>query len=307
MHYRHVGHSGLNVSVIGLGTWGWAESTDAYEAEAILGGFLDAGGTLVDTAAHYAAGDCEQLVGKAIEKLRHEVIIATKAGITNSHRDTSRKNLLDTLNQSLRRLRTDVIDIWQIAAWDKTTPLEETMEAISLAVSAGKVHYVGVSNFSAWQQTWFYQWAKELGVRLISNQVEYSLLNRSIEKDIVPASNETGMGILAWSPLGRGVLTGKYRLTIPGDSRAASANSHFVEPYLPQANGPIVESLAKAAEGLGLSMTDVALGWVLRNSSVSSAIVGARTYKQLIELMNNTDIEIPEAIYFALNDVSERA
>lgn len=307
MHYRHVGHSGLNVSVLGLGTWGWAESTDAYEAEAILGGFLDAGGNLVDTAAHYAAGACEQLVGKAIEKMRHEVVIATKAGIKNSHRDTSRKNLLDTLDQSLRHLRTDVIDIWQIAAWDKTTPLEETMEAISLAISTGKVHYVGVSNFSAWQQTWFYQWAKELGVRLISNQVEYSLLNRSIEKDIVPASNETGMGILAWSPLGRGVLTGKYRLTIPGDSRAASDKSHFVEPYLPQSNGPIVESLAKAAEGLGLSMTDVALGWVLRNSAVSSAIVGARTYKQLVELMNNSDIEIPEAIYFALNDVSDRA
>lgn len=307
MHYRHVGHSGLAVSAFGLGTWGWSESVDEYEAGAILSAFIDAGGTLVDTASYYADGGSEEMLGRVMKGLRKELVIASKAGIDRGQRNTSVKSLLDSLDGSLSRLQCDVIDLWQISSWDRVTPLEEVLSAAVHAVRAGKARYIGVSNFAPWTQAWFHQAAQQESIPVISNQLEYSLLQRNLEGEHTDACLTLGSSVLAWSPLGRGVLTGKYRVSIPGDSRAASNDSGFVEPYLPYSNGAIVEAVGKAAEGLNLSMTDIALAWVVHNKVVASALLGARTATQLKQNLSAVEVELPEAIYQALNDVSQRS
>jgi aryl-alcohol dehydrogenase-like predicted oxidoreductase len=211
----------------------WGRDTDEHEAADQLKTFLEAGGNLIDTAAVYGDGDAERVLGGFIGTLanRDEIILATKAGISfaNGERsvNNSRGNLLNDLDKSLARLGVDHIDLWQIHTWDPLVPLEETLSAIDQAVSSGRTRYVGVSNFSGWQlarsatlQNPFFGKAP-----IISQQCEYSLLNREIESEVMPAALEMNIGILAWSPLGRGVLTGKYRNGSPSDSRGASP--HF--------------------------------------------------------------------------------
>lgn len=309
MRSSRVGHSGLEVSRIGLGTMGWAEVTDEHEARELLRRFLDAGGTLVDTAASYADGAAEAMLGELLagQVRREELVIATKAGIGGRHRtrDTSRGALLDTLDASLRRLRTDRVDLWQVHLWDDATPLAETVDALQSAVRSGKARYVGVSNYRGWQTVWAQQLAGAQ-VPLVSNQVEYSLLNRAVEGETAEAAAAMGMGLIAWSPLARGVLTGKYRYGVPGDSRGASAPwEAFVAPYLAESCVPVIEAVAKAADGLELSMTDVALAWLLGRPQVVSAVVGARTADQLTALLGAAEVELPAAIAAALDDVSE--
>lgn len=308
MQSRRVGASGLEVSRLGLGTMGWAETTDEHEARAILDRYLDSGGSLIDTAAGYADGRTESLVGRLLSDAgcRHRVTLATKAGLGGKHRprDTSRGAMLDSLEGSLRRLRTDHVDLWQVHVWDAHTPVEETIAALQSAVQCGKARYIGVSNFNAWQTVWAQQAARE-GVPIVSNQREYSLLNRGIEPDLVDAAEAMRVGIVAWSPLGRGVLTGKYRFSTPGDSRAASPWQPFVEPYLNDACAAVVDGLAKAAEGLDLPLSHVALGWLLAKPFLTSALLGARTVEQANELFAAADVELPDAIVGALDDVSE--
>ncbi len=233
MEKRTLGNSGLKVSRIGLGTMTWGRDTDEHEAAEQLRSYLDAGGSFLDTAAVYGDGDSERVIGGFIESLvaRDEITIATKAGISIKSGEriikNSRSSLLGDLDASLNRLGVDHVDLWQIHSWDESTPLEETLSAIDYAVSSGRAMYVGVSNFAAWQlaraatiQNPFFGKAT-----LASIQSEYSLLNRSVESEVLPAAAVVGCGVLAWSPLGRGVLTGKYRSGTPSDSRAASP--HF--------------------------------------------------------------------------------
>lgn len=306
MQYRRVGASGLSVSQLGLGTMGFGSSVDELDAEDQLRTFLEAGGTLVDTAPIYGDGQTEPMLGALLSKLgaRPDVVLSGKAGLTYRDgavvRDASRRTLLDQLDQSLRDLGTDHLDLWQVHRWDDKTPLDETLATLEHAVATGRTRYVGVSNFSGWQLA-----TAASGVRLTSNQVEYSLLRRDVEDEVIPAAEHHGVGIIAWGPLGRGVLTGKYRTGIPGDSRAADNRwEGYVRPYLSPSLAHVVEAVAKAADGLEVTMSHVALAWLLRQTSVASALIGARTTAQLSESLATDDVEVPDEIILALDDVS---
>ncbi|MCX6455292.1 MAG: aldo/keto reductase [Actinomycetes bacterium] len=313
MEKRTLGNSGLRVSRLALGTMTWGRDTDEHEAADQLKTFLESGGNLIDTAAVYGDGDAERVLGGFIGTLanRDEIILATKAGISfaNGERsvNNSRGNLLNDLDKSLARLGVDHIDLWQIHTWDPLVPLEETLSAIDQAVSSGRTRYVGVSNFSGWQlarsatlQNPFFGKAP-----IISQQSEYSLLNREIESEVMPAALEMNIGILAWSPLGRGVLTGKYRNGSPSDSRGASPHfSGFVSPYLGENSRRIVDAVCVASEGLGYSPIEVALSWVRDGFGVTSAIVGARTAAQLRGILTVEEIVLPDQVRIALDEVS---
>jgi aryl-alcohol dehydrogenase-like predicted oxidoreductase len=314
MQQRAVGATGLTVSRLGLGTMTWGRDTDEHEARDQLIAFAEAGGTLVDTAAGYGDGASEELVGRLIGDVvaRDEIVLATKGGISrrSGQRETyaSRGRLLADLDGSLRRLGVDHVDLWQVHTWVDGVPLEETLTALDLAVASGRAAYVGISNYSGWQTAQAATWQRAVPGRttLASTQVEYSLLNRDIELDVVPAATALGLGILPWSPLGRGVLTGKYRSGIPSDSRGASPTySGFVERYLDPRGQAVVEGVAKAAEGLGWSTAEVALAWVRDRPGVTAPIVGARTAKQLLGLLGVEELTLPAEIVAALDDVSE--
>ena len=311
MEQRHLGRTGLRVSRLGLGTMTWGRDTDEHEAADQLKTFLDAGGTLIDTADVYGDGDAEVIIGRMVEGIRADVVIATKAvSVPFGPRrfDASRRHLLNALDASLRRLGTDYIDLWQLHAYDATTPLEETLSALDVAVASGKARYVGVCNYTGWQlaraATW--QSADFSRAPIASAQMEYSLLQRGVEREVLPAAVDLGIGLLPWSPLGRGVLTGKYRGSVPADSRAASAMfAPFVEPYLDRPSEGIVDAVTTASDGLGVAPLEVALAWVRDRPGVTAPIVGARTVAQLRGSLNAEALTLPREIREALDDVSE--
>jgi aryl-alcohol dehydrogenase-like predicted oxidoreductase len=312
VQHRSLGRSGLTVSRLGLGLMTWGNQTDEHEAREQLTAFLDAGGTLLDTAHTYAGGSSEELLGKLLAEVvpRREVVVATKAGVGMRRgarvMDTSRGYLLSCLDLSLQRLGVDSVDLWQVHVWSDKAPIEETLSALDTAVSTGRAAYVGVSNWSGWRTAQAATWQRAVPGRapLISTQVEYSLLNRHIEHDVVPASIELGLGILPWSPLGRGVLTGKYRTGTPADSRGASDMSQWVDGYRDEASSAVVEAVVKAAEGLGWTPIEVALAWVRDQPGVTAPIVGARTATQLRQALATEDKTLPSELMEALDDVS---
>jgi aryl-alcohol dehydrogenase-like predicted oxidoreductase len=314
MQYRRVGRSGLEVSRLALGTMTWGSSVDAYEAAEQLAAFRDAGGTLVDTAPIYGDGACEELLGTLLSKegARDDIVLAGKAGFVRRRgevvKDGSRGSLLDQLDLSLRQLGTDHLDLWQIHTPDLEVPLEETLGALEHAVRTGRTRYVGVSNFTGWQTGVAHTWLAARDIPLVSSQVEYSLVNRDPEAEVTQAADHLGMGLLAWSPLGRGVLTGKYRGGVPSDSRGATPGwDEFVGAYLTPAKSGVVEALARASEGLGVTIAHVAIAWLLERPQISAAIIGARTTSQLQENLASDDLTLPPEIVQALDDVSDAA
>lgn len=315
MEYRRLGRSGLPVSRLALGTMGWGRDTDAEDAGRQLRAYVDAGGTLLDTADRYADGESERIIGRLLGPRgavpRSTLAVATKAGSPTGpgplYRGSSRRHLLAGLDASLERLGTAYVDLWQLHMWDDGTPLEETLAALDTAVDSGRARYVGVSNFAGWQTakaaTWQAAWPGR--VPITSTQVEYSLLARGVEREVVPAARDAGLGVLAWSPLGRGVLTGKYRRGTPPDSRAASPSyARFVEPYLGEPAARVVDAVCTAADGLGVSPLGVALAWVRDRPGVSAAIIGARTSTQLRALLDTERVTVPAEILGALEEVS---
>ncbi len=313
MQKRLVGRTGLKVSRLGLGTMTWGRDTDEHEARDQLAAFAEAGGTLIDTSASYGDGASESLVGSLLGDVvaLDEVVIATKAGISRRTgervTDTSRGTLLRTLDASLGRLGVDHVDLWQVHVWTDETPLEETLAALDTAVSSGRAAYVGVSNYTGWQTAQAATWQRAVPGRtpLASTQVEYSLVNRGIEAEVLPAARALGLGVLPWSPLGRGVLTGKYRHGTPADSRAASpVFEGFVGAYLDERGTRIVEAVAKAADGLGWTPLQVALAWVRDRPGVTAPIVGARTAAQLATALEVEELTLPDELVAALDDVS---
>jgi aryl-alcohol dehydrogenase-like predicted oxidoreductase len=313
MEKRRAGASGLALSRLGLGTMTWGRDTDEIEAADQCRAFLDAGGNFLDTAATYGDGDSERVIGGLIGTLfaRDEVIIATKAGInfTDGVRkiDASRHSLIADLDRSLNRLGTDFVDIWQVHNWDELTPLDDTLSALDYAYTTGRARYVGISNFSGWQlaRAATKQQSNSMKAPLTTIQNEYSLLNRSAEYELIDASLECGLGFLAWAPLARGVLTGKYRKGIPSDSRGAAPHfAKHIEPYLDARSMKIVEAVAVAAEGLGFSPLEVALAWVRDAPGVTSALIGARTGAQLRGILKSEEISLPDIVRTALDDIS---
>jgi aryl-alcohol dehydrogenase-like predicted oxidoreductase len=312
MEQRRLGATGLYVSRLALGTMTWGRDTDEDDASTQLKAFLEVGGTLIDTADVYVDGESERVVGHLLQGVvkREDVIVATKAVSRREgdrNRDASRRHLLTALDASLDRLGTSYVDLWQLHAWDDMTPIEETLAALDTAVSSGRARYVGVSNYTGWQTAKAATWQKAWPGRapLISTQMEYSLLQRGIEREVVPAAVDLGIGILPWSPLGRGVLTGKYRTGTPADSRGASPDyQRFVAPYLDERASRIVGSVITAADGLGVSPLAVSLAWVRDRPGVVAPIVGARTGAQLKGSLDADNVVLPDEIRDALDDVS---
>jgi aryl-alcohol dehydrogenase-like predicted oxidoreductase len=307
---RRVGRSGLTVSRLALGTMTWGGDTTEGDAADQLRAFLGAGGNLVDTADRYVDGESERILGRMLRPGglvdRSEVVLATKAGSGGA----ARGQLLSSLDGSLHRLGIDHVDLWQLHAWDRRTPVEETLSALDAAVASGRARYVGISNFCGWQTakavTWQAGWPGRAPI--VSTQVEYSLLARSIEREVLPAVQDAGLGLFAWSPLGRGVLTGKYRDGSPADSRHAVPRWRgFIEPYLTDQASRVVEAVVTAADGLGVAPLAVALAWVRDRPGVAAPVVGARTLGQLLASLEAESLTLPAEIVAALDEVSAPA
>ena len=297
MQYRQLGHSGLRVSVLALGTmtlggggnFAKTGTGDAADARRLLDMCLDAGVNLIDTADVYSQGMSEEILGEALSGRRERLLIATKArfrmGDGPNDAGLSRYHLIAACDASLRRLRTDRIDLYQLHQWDGQTPLEETLEALDTLQRAGKVRYIGASNFSGWHLM------KALAVsdrghaaRFVSQQIHYTLQAREAEYELVPVSVDQGLGILVWSPLAGGLLSGKYRRGKPAPEGTRHFNN-WGEPPIRDENKlyDIIEALVAVAEARGVSAAQVALAWLLGRPAVASLIVGARTGQQLAD------------------------
>jgi aryl-alcohol dehydrogenase-like predicted oxidoreductase len=307
---RNLGASGLRVSRMALGTMTWGRDTGPDEAADQLRAFVDYGGTLLDTADVYCDGESERIIGELLEHTvaREDVVLATKAVARRSEGPfgggASRGALLSALDTSLSRLGTDHVDLWQLHAWDATVPLAETLGACEHALSTGRTRYVGVANYTGWQL------ATAAALRggsnpIVSVQAEYSLAERGVERELVPAARYHGVGVLPWAPLGRGVLTGKYRGGTPADSRGASEEfAGYVQQHRTERVARIVQAAATAAEGLGTSPLAVALAWVRDRPGVVAPVVGARDIAQLTGSLTAEELTLPPAIRAALDDVS---
>ncbi len=318
MEFRRLGHSGLKISEITYGNWvtHGSQVTDDLAIKTMQAA-LDAGITSFDTADVYAMTKAEEIMGKALKGQRREsleiftkVYFPTGAGVND--RGLSRKHIMESCESSLRRLQTDYVDLYQAHRYDFETPLEETLRAFDDLVRQGKVLYVGVSEWTAEQIRDAVRIANDMGFdRIISNQPQYNMLWRVIEAEVVPASEELGIGQIVWSPIAQGVLTGKYRkgTAVPEGSRATdkSGGADFVSGWLREEVLEAVENLQPIAQDMNLTMSQLAIAWVLSNPNVSAAIVGASRPEQITENAKAAGITLPEdvlsAIDYALGDL----
>ncbi len=320
MEFRHLGASGMQVSEISYGNWiTHGSQVEEEAATACVRAALDLGITTFDTADVYAGTKAEAVLGRALAGERRSALeIFTKVywptGPGRNDRGLSRKHIMESINGSLRRLQTDYVDLYQAHRYDYATPLEETMTAFADVVRAGKALYIGVSEWRAEQIRAAHALARELNVPLVSNQPQYSMLWRVIEAEVVPASEELGLGQIVWSPMAQGVLTGKY---LPGQppppgSRATDDKSGagFIARLLADDVLAAVQRLRPLADQAGLSMAQLAIAWVLQNPNVSSAIVGATRPSQLEENVVASgvrlDADLLKAIDEALGKIVER-
>jgi aryl-alcohol dehydrogenase-like predicted oxidoreductase len=291
---------------------GWGAKTPVEEARDHLKTYLAAGGDFVDTAHTYANGASEEALGALLGHVvpRDDLVICTKAGISRRTGarvvDTSRRTLMHQLDTSLERMGTPYVDLWMIHTWSDDTPLDETLSALEWAVTSGRARYVGVSNYSGWQAAHAATLLSARGIPLVANEIEYSLLNRLPEDELAPAAQSLGFGLMPWSPLGRGVLTGKYRHGIPADSRAASREPNGLAGLnLTEESGQIVDAVGIAARGMNVSPAEIALAWVRDRPGVVAPIVGARTTSQLRTALASEHLELPVELRNALDDVSD--
>ena len=317
MDQNKLGSSELRISNLGLGVWSsgaLSESDAKKNAQAILELYLDSGGNFIDTAASYGNGLSEKILGELLDStnVRQEVIISTKAGITYHEGrkvDLSSGAILAELEGSLKRLKTDYIDLWQTHTWDSENNIYETLIAFDKAVSSGKVRYVGVCNYSGWQTALAYSTQMQFSDKphLVSTQFEYSLLNRFVERDIIPFLRYTGMGLIAWSPLAGGVLTGKYLNGIPSASRGDSEKWHYlVKPYLSSEFGPTMHLLKDMASETGMSMEQLALLWLRNQEQISSILIGPSNLEQLKSLLKVNDLTLDNFHLSQLDQVSNQ-
>jgi aryl-alcohol dehydrogenase-like predicted oxidoreductase len=286
MEYRQLGRSGLRVSVIGLGGNTFGRYADEAQTAAIIAQAIDVGINLVDTADTYGVGASEELVGKALVGRREQMLIATKVGMQMgegaNERGASRKRVIEGCHASLRRLHTDYVDLYQIHAFDATTPLEETLGALDDLVRAGKVRYIGCSNYDAWQVVqalWISE--REHLARYVSVQPEYNLLVRDVERELTPCCQEFGLGIIPYFPLGAGVLTGKYKPgEPPPEGTRGYANPRF-EPRLKRGTLETVQRLDAWARERDHTVGELALAWLAARPAISTIIAGTTRPEQV--------------------------
>ena len=301
-----LGGTGVLLSAHGLGTMTWGRETDEHEAAELLELFVNSGGNYIDTAPFFGEGRADLIAGKLLREFdRDRLIVASHAGVRpdgDRRIDCSRVNLLRTLDESLRRLNLDYLDLWIVDRFDPLVHVEEVLLTMDLAVRSGRVRYLGVGNYSGWQLA---QIASLAEIPIAASSVEYSLVQRGIEREHLPAARELDVTVIPWSALGRGVLTGKYRSGIPADSRGASPQwGRFVQSHLSADARRTVEAVATAASGLGLAPIDVALAWIRQRHGTAAALLGPRTVGQMRAALANADLELPAEIMQALDDVS---
>jgi aryl-alcohol dehydrogenase-like predicted oxidoreductase len=320
MEYRLLGRSGLAVSRLCLGTMTFGNETDLAGAFAQLDAFVDAGGNFIDTADVYSKGVSEEIIGAWLADrpgVRDQVVIATKGRFPMAAHANgvglSRRHLSDALNASLSRLGTESVDLYQLHSWDPLTPIEEYLRFVDDAVSAGKVHYFGLSNFTGWQLTAVSERARAHGwTAPVSLQPQYNLLTRHIELEITDACAEYGLGIIPWSPLAGGWLSGKYsRANTPsGATRLGENPSRGMEDYdrrNTDATWRILDVVAEVADASGLTMAQVSLAWLADRPQVAAPILGNRTTEQLAGSLEVADVHLDPALTARLDEVSAPA
>lgn len=317
-NYVTLGRSGLRVSPLCLGTmtfgeeWGWGSSVD--ESTKILDAYLARGGNFIDTANVYTKGHSEKIIGDHLGRhsdKRDRTVIATKF-YGNLYRTdpngggANRKSIIAACEQSLRRLQTDYIDLYWMHAWDSTTPIEETMRAFDDLVTSGKIRYAGFSDTPAWKCAEAQMVAKFRGwAPLIALQVEYSLLERTVEGELVPMAQELGLGITPWSPLKGGALSGKYRRE--NDGSHAAGRGERVTTALNEKTYVLIDAMSAMAQELGTTVSRLALAWVQGRPGVSSTIIGARTLQQLDDNIGALDVQPTPQMIVQLNDLTKPA
>lgn len=316
MEHRTLGRTGCAVSTLALGTMTFGNETDEAGSHAQLDAFLEAGGNLVDTADVYTRGASEQIVGRWLARrpadVRDRVVLATKArfamGEDANQLGLSRRHLQRALDASLHRLGVDAVDLYQVHAWDPVTPLEETLGALDDLVRAGKVRYVGLSNFTGWQVQKAVATSRAHGFSMpVTLQPQYNLLARELEWEIVPSCLDAGLGLLPWSPLGGGWLTGKYSPDErpEGETRMAEKPERYDQRSAQQRTWDVVGAVREVADGRGASMAQVALAWVADRPGVSSVILGARTTDQLADNLAAADLHLDPEETALLDKASE--
>jgi len=310
MNYRRLGSSGLKVSELGLGTNAFGKRADEKTSIRIIEHALDHGINFIDTANIYAGTESERIIGQALAGKRHNVVLATKAGLVKgsgpNERGSSRYHLQQELDNSLKRLQTDYVDLYQIHTFDPHTPLDETLRALDDMVSAGKVRYIGASNYAAWEMM------KALGiselkgyVRYISTQVSYSLADRTPERELVPLCLDQGVGIIPYFPLAGGILTGKYSQDnrVPSGSRA-DTDPNF-QRFLEDHNIKLGNQVSQLAADHGHSASALSLAWLIHRPAVSTVIVGATKTEQLDDNLKSLDIKMDDSLARSLDEISE--
>lgn len=316
MQYLPLGNTGLYVSRVCLGTMTFGEEGDAFGdmigatgqelADRMVGTAFDAGVNFFDTANMYGFGKSEVMLGKALGKRRSDAIIATKVYFTTKTEinalGTSRLSIMREVEDSLKRLGTDWIDLYQVHSFDPTTPLEETLRALDDCVRQGKVRYIGLSNFAGWQIARADGLARLLGTeRFCSVQAYYSLVGRELERDILPAVRDLGIGVMVWSPLAGGFLSGKYT---GGESGEGRRKKFDYPPVDPEKGDRVVEVLRAIGADHDASPAQVAQAWLLHQDGVTTVIVGARKHEQLVDNLKIVDLQLSAEELSRLNDAS---
>jgi aryl-alcohol dehydrogenase-like predicted oxidoreductase len=319
MKYRKLGNSGVSVSNLALGTMGFGTETPEPEAFAIIDAYVGAGGNMLDTADVYGAGASEELLGRwrasRPADVTNSVIFASKArfgtGPAVNDVGTSRRHLSRALDTSLRRIGVEAIDLYQMHGWDELTPVEETLTFLDAAVRAGKINYIGLSNFTGWQLQLVFSTAKAMGLQLpITLQQQYSLASREIEYEVIPAALHNHMGLLPWSPLASGFLSGKYtrKKEAESDTRFGSDSAMFrhigKDLFTSDRNWAILDVVREIAGEIGASVSQVALSWVSNRPGVSASIIGARTMVQLNDNLAGADLALSADAATRLDEVS---
>lgn len=312
MEQRRLGRSGILVSRLGLGTSTWGFGTASDDAEQQLRAFVAAGGTLVDTANIYGAGRAERVLGELMGKVvaREDIVLATKGAVVPGRPpfvvDCTRAGILTQIDNSLRSLNTDYVDLYQLHRWDPNTPAEETMSALDEILASGRARAVGICNYAGWQTALCGQLQRDKGTGpLATTQVEYSLVERRVEREVMPAARELDIGVLPWAPLGRGVLTAKYRNGVPKERLGSNFFKQYVGQHLYATHTDnIVSVVAACAEQLGVTPAVVAISWVRDRPQVVAPLVGARTVEQLMESLESEVITLPVELAEQLDKVS---
>ncbi len=322
MDYRTLGRSGCAVSTLTLGTMTFGSETDEAGSHAQLDAFMDTGGNLVDTADVYSDGVSEEIIGrwltKASARTTDRVVLATKGrfpmGADVNDVGLSRRHLQRALEDSLRRLGVDCIDLYQVHAWDPVTPLEETLDTLDGFVRAGKVRYIGLSNYTGWQVQKVTAMARELRIQApVTLQPQYNLLTRELEWEVVPSCLDAGLGLLPWSPLAGGWLTGKYaqEQRPTGKTRLGEDPERGMEAYdrrsSSQRTWDVVDAVREVADARDVPMAQVALAWLLARPAVTSVILGARTMEQLTGNLAAADLTLGDAEVERLDSASDPA